>query len=289
MFENSTIFVMLKNKQIQRLRMDDSINSVRFFFAELYEEINACKEQPFQAGYKANEDEINFVDKFALPQNIYKALMDSSSIDSFQTIKDRFAQLDYLFIGEVKEGKALALFQKIRKPKVLQRGLSIFTSADTLWASTDPYFTIEPRLNCVFRKGRLLFSSIYNARQIFDMRNVFIEATDDDLIGFITQNMFACPNQTNIVSIADQNIRRTITIIKNSNMLKQYSAKQIKQIADQIKLPLEIETINGKEKIRIPETKKELSNLLKILEETVFQGVLSNQWLETNSKKQFVP
>jgi hypothetical protein len=289
MFEKSPIFVVLKNKKVQRLQMDASISEVRIFFTELLDQYQAYHKQPFSISYHNKDDELSYVDGFIIDPFIEKAIKDPTSIDPFKTIKEQFEQIVYLFVGEILNNQVVAVFQKFKKPKVLQRGLNIFTSADTLQASTEPFFAIEPRLDCIFQENRLFFNNIYYARMIFDMRNVFIEATDSDLITFIQQDMFIYQNEQTILTIADQNVRRTITAIKGSGMLEKYSARRIKQIADEIHVPLQTQKVNGKEKIVLPDSKKDLWNLLKILEETVFLGVLSDQWLETNSKKQFVP
>ena len=113
------------------------------------------------------------------------------------------------------------------------------------------------------------------------------EATDHDVINFTKCELFTNCDSDKFIKIADQQMRTSITAIQSSGALGEYSAQKIQHVAKKIGFELRTTKVDGKGKIIMPKNKKEIKTFLKVLDETIYEGMLSGELKESNSSKPF--
>lgn len=292
MFENSTLFGVLEDGTIKKFLMEKSIKKLRSHFTNLYQRYSGYENAEFVYGYKNDHEEMSYVD-FDMGEEILSAIADASSIEAVPVGNNEWLQFKFIFMGEqVKKGKHTRnciVFQRIQKSQIISKsnGIHLFSSKDTLAVFDNNLLSIPFRLECYFIEGKLFFNSIWYARQVFDMSQYIIEATDDDVEEFASCKLFTDCDSDKFVAVADQQIRLRITAIQSSGVLKKYNAKKIQSVAKKIGFILKTKQVDGKGRIVMPESKKEIKTFLKILDETIYQGMLSGELKESNSSKPF--
>lgn len=292
MFENSTLFGVMEDGTIKKFFMEKSIKKLRSHFATLYQRYKGYENAEYVYGYKNDHEELSFVD-FDMDEDILSAIIDASTIDAVSIGDDEWLHFKFIFMGEqTKRGKTTVtriVFQRIQKSQIIGKrtGVHIFSSKDTLSVFDENLLSIPFRLECYFDNGRIFFNSIWYARQVFDMSQFVREATDDDVEEFASCDLFTNCDTDEFIAIADQQMRSRITAIQASGALTKYSAKKIQSVAKKIGFEIKTKRVDGKGKIILPESKKEIKTFLKILDETIYEGMLSGELKESNSSKPF--
>ena len=292
MFKNSTLFGVMEDGTIKKFLMETSIKDLRKHFAALYYRYSGYENAEYVYGYKNDHEELSFVD-FDMDEDILNAIIDASTIDPVSINNDEWLNLRFIFMGEqAKRGKSIVIriaFQRIQKSQIIGKstGVHIFPSKNTLSVFIINLLSIPFRLECFFEDRKLFFSSIWHARQVFDMNQFVREATDDDVKEFAGFHLFTDCNVDEFVAVADQQIRSRITAIQASGALTKYSAKKIQSVAKKIGFEIKTKRVNGEGKILLPKSKKEIKTFLKMLDETIYEGMLSGELKESNSSKPF--
>lgn len=285
MFANSTLFGIMEDGTIKKFLMEDSIEKLRKHFADLYQLYNSYEKSEYIYGYKNDHDQLSYVD-FTMDDEILGAISDASSIETGSVVNGEWLQFKSIFMGEQNTQNCI-VFQRIQKSQIISKGIRLISSRDTLAVFDKDILSIPSRIECYFTNDKLFFNSIWHARQVFDMSQYIREATDDDVEEFATCELFTDCDSDELVGIADQQIRSRITVIQASGVLQQYSAKKIQSVANKIGFPLKTKQDEGKGKIVMPEGKKDLKTFLKMLDETIYEGMLSGELKESNSSKPF--
>jgi hypothetical protein len=191
-----------------------------------------------------------------------------------------------VFIGKyseknIKEPYVIA-FQKFKKDQYIARmGINLFHSSNTFNQEKRFGICITDTVDCLIVNDQLRFTSYYFARQIFDLSDYYRQATDSDVDAFINNRIVNIENIPVFKSNADTWVRRKIALISDSGIFDKYTAKQIKEKAKGFKLNIS----TTKNKLNLPNDKKELKNILRFLDEEIYKGVFSEEILQTNSKR----
>lgn len=292
MFENSTLFGVMEDGSIKKFMMEKSIAKLRSHFATLYHRYSSYENAGYSYGYKNDHEEMSYVE-FEMDDDILSAIIDASCIDTVSVGDNEWLQFKYIFMGEhIKQGKSSMthiVFQRIQKSQIIGKktGIHLFSSKNTLSVFDDSLLSIPFRLECYYDNGKLFFNSIWHARQVFDMSQFIQEATDDDVREFAECSLFTDCDINDFIALADQQMRSKITAIQASGVLSKYSAKKIQSVAKRIGFNIKTKRVDGQGKIVLPDEKKEIKLFLKILDETIYEGMLSGELKESNSSKPF--
>ena len=140
---------------------------------------------------------------------------------------------------------------------------------------------ITYNLDCYYTGDELQFASFYFARQVFDLREYYRSASDPEVELFIKNEALKFENPDTFSSIANTYVRRKIAMINDSEVLKKYTAKQIKSIAKNSG----IDIIDQDGKVVIPADKDAAMEVMAFLDEEAYRGPFSNDLLLANSKR----
>lgn len=182
-----------------------------------------------------------------------------------------------LFVGDANR----ILVQRFAPPQILSRRFSLLLDNNTFKRLEDPAFALDVRLTCIIRDNRIKFKSFHSLRQIVDLFDLYQEATDEVLADFAECAILDVDDEDLLKQNADQTCRKLIYAISRSGVLDRHTADAI-QTAGQT-LGLVISLRDGK--IAVPTDRKELKDLLRFLDDGLYEASLSGQRYVTNSKR----
>lgn len=287
MFEKSSIMVLLdNNEKIEIFKLETSRKAQMAIcskYAEGFVRMSQEKERiEFDGNYKPEVDETLFIENYKIEQDIVEAVKKPSSIRAFDPTIENQNRIKVIFTGEVKAGKVNIVFQRFKKEQYISnRGVNLFFDKKTFVEDTRFGISISDEIDCIYSEGDLLFSSYYMARQVFDLKEYYRTATDDEVEDFTKLKKIKFDDTDIFCRQADSHVRKKIASIMDSKVLEKYPAKEIKRIGENTGVSI---LVKGN-KIVIPKEKKQMKILLGFLDEEVYKGVFSNDTYIANSKR----
>lgn len=274
--------------RIRRFVLDAAVQADLTTYLEAQEvAFNATEaEIPFDGKYKPDAGEVLVINGFDDIDGFSAAIATPMAVPEVDPSPEFFSQVAALFSGRVEaNGSTTVLLQNFDRRRVLSTsGLSIFHSANVFKKIEGVGLTIDWKLAAILNGGVLKFNSFHNARQIFDLSDHYIEATDTDIKAFVSTPTVQM-DEAMLVDLADTWIRRKIALIQQSQILTKVPAPEIKAAAAGFGIALELATVDNQEKLVFPEAKAELKTLLRFLDEDYYESPLSKTHFITNSKR----
>lgn len=132
---------------------------------------------------------------------------------------------------------------------------------------------------------KLLFKSFFMLRRFFNMEEYFNEATREDLDNFIGNDIFHVENAEDFMMFADSAIKKKVSLIISSGILNDQPIENLIECAQKIGYQLGITNVNGDNKITMPNSKREVKQLLYFLDQGYFNSIITNELMLTNSKR----
>lgn len=167
--------------------------------------------------------------------------------------------------------------------------LNPFTPNNQFVAAKADGFSLDSKLIAIIEPNeKILFRSFNTLRHIFDMDIYFKEATDSEVNSFVNNtHCFEIDENINLTDIADTVVRTKITVINKSNILNNHSVAELKEAADSISYPLNLNS--NQDKISIPNNKKQLKELLQFLSLNIYKDPITGQTRIAKSSRLFTP
>ena len=298
MFSGCAIFIMAGDDEIYRLEVDQTTQSaICKTFSDSVENMTKDKAaHDFEVNYKPEDDEILRIENFLLPDEIKDAIRNPLGADLYQKDKDVLSQeeedfLGYpeikaIFVGERTQddaGEHFKIgFQRYRKEQNLTAlPFRLFHSNNTFKPEKHFGIGITYNIDCYYIGDELQFASFYFARQVFDLREYYRSASDPEVTAFTKNEALNFENAESFNGMANTYVRRKIAMINDSDVLKNYSAKEIKSIAKTAGIDIRVQD----KKIVIPADKDSAMEVLAFLDEEAYRGPFSNDLLIANSKR----
>ncbi len=291
MFKDTNLFGVIKTEkgeEVRRIRVDRDtqeliVNHFNYLIAN-YNKRNTT-EINFDGRYKPDDGEVLKIEKYDLDIKIINAINNPVAEEDINTEDIDIENLKYIFMGKSEKSSSYIVFQLIQKSQHLSsEGIKLFQKKGTFKSVGNNGFSITDKVDGIYSDGSLIFNSYHFARRIFDLQNYYIEATDIDVKQFFEHEAVYVSDKEVLYSQSDSWVRRKIALIAESDILGNNSVKFIKDAAKKHNVPISSKKINGKEKIELPVDKKELKELLKFLDEDIYNGPLTMKTFETNSK-----
>jgi hypothetical protein len=182
-----------------------------------------------------------------------------------------------LFVGDGHR----TLVQRFAPQQVLSRRFSLLLDNNTFTRLEQPSFALDTHLTCVIRDGKVLFKSFHALRQIIDLFDFYQEATELGLVTFVNKTIFNGADLDLFKLNADQTCRKLIYAITRDGVLDRHSADEIVTAAGAVGLTVGV--TNGK--LDIPQDRAGLKQLLRFLDDGLFEAPLSGERYVTNSKQ----
>ncbi|ENZ7484058.1 Kiwa anti-phage protein KwaB-like domain-containing protein [Klebsiella aerogenes] len=255
------------------------------FINEDIEEIEFCASYNVQDGeiFSINpfDDEIGIINAIERPDAVPVWDPDDVSVHYFKA----------LFTGEpASNGNPTQVWlQCFDRRQIINNEKSFFQvvtqPGNRFSVSTRPGFSLSDRLTAILVGDKLLFKSFFMLRRFFNMEEYFNEATREDLDNFIGNDIFHVENAEDFMMFADSAIKKKVSLIISSGILKDQPIENLIECAQKIGYQLGITNVNGDNKITMPNSKREVKQLLYFLDQGYFNSIITNELMLTNSKR----
>ncbi|MFM4570990.1 Kiwa anti-phage protein KwaB-like domain-containing protein [Klebsiella pneumoniae subsp. ozaenae] len=255
------------------------------FINEDIEEIEFCASYNVQDGeiFSINpfDDEIGIINAIERPDAVPVWDPDDVSVHYFKA----------LFTGEpASNGNPTQVWlQCFDRRQIINNEKSFFQvvtqPGNRFSVSTRPGFSLSDRLTAILVGDKLLFKSFFMLRRFFNMEEYFNEATREDLDNFIGNDIFHVENAEDFMMFADSAIKKKVSLIISSGILSDQPIENLIECAQKIGYQLGITNVNGDNKITMPNSKREVKQLLYFLDQGYFNSIITNELMLTNSKR----
>ncbi|QLK34214.1 DUF4868 domain-containing protein [Flavobacterium psychrophilum] len=259
-------FAILKNDSIKKIDLLQTITeSIRNVFvnASLHLINDDTEEILFDGNYAVQEEEVLFVN-LELPINLTNA---TSNPIGLGVLDINIDQIKTLFWFE----NGVYYFQNFDNRKLLQNRNIIFWDETSFNKFTENALIVENYINGLYKDNKFYFNNFVNANKIFNLSSFYQEATDKEITEFVKNDNISI-NLDWLLKNSNSLLRKQITLLEKSGILKNTNTKKVKISANHFKLKIEL-TTDGK--LILPENKKDCKNVLAFLNEQYYFGVIT--------------
>lgn len=241
-------------------------------------------EVDFAGDWKPDNDEILFID---LPEEatlltgaVSANAMSYPEIDARNFLSE---SIKALFTSIEIAGTRQVLIQNFSANQILARRFSLMLDGNSFKELTDPAFTLDNYIVAIIQDGKLKFKSFHNIKRIFELNQFYSEATNEQLEAFCGNSHLHVDDVQAFKELADQNIRKMVHAIIKTGVLDSYPVEDIAEKAGS--LGLDIAMKNGR--IVVPNDRKSIKELLRFLDDGIYEAALTAKKYITNSKRPF--
>lgn len=243
---------------------------------------NIKNEVPFDGGWKPEKDDVLVVSPTDEMKSIWAAsLQNAISLPELDAKNFNKEHIKALCISTGEGANKRILIQNFSSRQILNRGFSLMLSGDTFTQLSDPAFTLATNLSCLLEADTFKFKSYSNARMIFDLANIYSEATDKQIDEFLSHKNLNVADLNLFKQSADQTMRKLVHALSSKKIFDVYDIEALTQSADVYDFPI----IIADGLLVIPSDKAEIKKLLYFLDDAYYKGSLSGEIYITNSKK----
>lgn len=231
------------------------------------------EEIEFTGNYKIDDEEILYI-TMDLPESLNDVAANSIGILNLNLDNDSIKALFWFEDDNY-------YFQNFDSRKLLNNKNVLFYSNNTYSRLEDDAFVVDNIVNAIYKNGNFYFRSYANANKIFPLIEYFEEATNDDIIAFAGSDKISIDQQW-LIDNSNTLIRKHITLLQKSEILKTANPIKIKTSANKFKLKIELDALG---KIIFPRDKKSCKDILTFLNEQYYIGLITGNKYRTNSKR----
>lgn len=275
-------------RRIQRFVLDAPVQAeLTTYLTEQETSFNAAQaEIIFDGKYKPDVGEVLVIEDFDDIDGLGEAILSPMDVHEVVPTPVFFDSVQALFTGRQEaNGEVTVLLQNFDRRRVLSnKGLSIFHSANSFKKIEGVGLTIDWKLAAILNGSKLRFTSFHNARQIFDLSDHYVEATDADIVAFLDLGVVKA-DKVQLTTIADTWIRRKLALIQQSQILTKVPLVEIQAAAAGFAIEITFEKVDGNDQLVLPSNKAELKTLLRFLDEDYYESPISKTHFITNSKR----
>lgn len=237
----------------------------------------------FDGRYTPDEGELLSIDDFSDVDGLLSAVSNPLSVDQYDPDQHSLDSVKALFGGVGQGASTQVLVQIFERRRLIARaGLTLFFAGNQFQKMTDSGLSLDTKLLAVLEGTSLKFQSFHFAKRVFDLTEYFKEATNEEVSLFASHEKLAVDNVDLFLANAGPQIRKKISLIRQSAVLEQFTTDQIQAVAASMQFPLAL-TDDGK--ISVPSNNTELRKLLRFLDEDYYDSPLSKTRFISNSKR----
>jgi hypothetical protein len=241
------------------------------------------EEHEFDGRYNPELGELLKISDFDDVDGMVNAINGPLTIPTYDPEEHPFTCIRGLFSGYVENEVPTVLIQLFEQRRILARkGLTVFYSNNTFLKMEQSGLTVDTKLLAILKGNVLKFQSFHFLRRVFDLDDLFHEATDPDVQKFTQHASIAVANPAAFVQQADMVIRKKIAFIQQSQVLEKYTGPELQAAAAQFGITVQLD---GDNRLVIPGQRAQIKELLRFLDEDYFESVISKKRYVSNSKR----
>lgn len=238
---------------------------------------------PFDGRYTPEEGELLEIQDFADVDGLLAAVANPLSVDQYDPNTHSLDLVRAIFTGIEVGGVPQVLVQIFERRRLIARaGLMLFFANNQFQKMSESGLSLDTKLLAVLEGTNLKFQSFHFAKRVFDLSEYFREATNEEVTTFAGHEKLAVHDVQVFLAAAGPQIRKKISLIRQSAVLENYSTDQIVAVAASMQFPL---ALSDDGRIIVPDNNTELRKLLRFLDEDYYESPLSNTRFISNSKR----
>lgn len=244
------------------------------------------KEIKFDAGYSPEAHERFTVKNYELPEWLQAGeggkVRNLDSINEHENLIESIRAI--IAFARNQKGDELMLAQSFTRTHVVKPGRFLFLQKDTYETPKHTGLTLGTRLAVAYnvKTRKLLFENFRNTNTFLPLTDFIAEASDHDIREVLKHPLLKPQDIDATTAEANQWFRKRFAMLKASNVLDQYTAKQLVKRSEGYAVELKVE----KGRIVFPADKHAGKRLLQFLNEELFRGPITEKIYETNSKRE---
>jgi hypothetical protein len=271
--------------QVKRIRVSGDVqNQLEGLFIQqeqtFFDGVN--EEVPFDGGWKPEPNELLFAavtdEALAILGASQGNVIAMPEINPAAITEENIRGLAVLV---QRPGGPRLLMQGFSAAQILERRFSLVLDGNTFNRLTQPAFSIGASLVGVIENGRIKFKNFTRIKQIFDLTNLYQEATNAELDVFCAIPHLEIADAAGFRVMADQKMRKLIHAIAGRGTLNEYTPEQIALAGENEGFPITL----ANNRIVMPTGKAEAKDLLHFLDHGLYRAALSGEIYITNSKR----
>ena len=291
MLENFQLAVIAKRSRQTRLYQIPLHQGLQETLAESWGEqyasfVNNIQEVDFDAGYNPEDHERFRLEAYELP--VWLQAENSQTVATLDSISQHEDIIDSIkgivAFARNEQGEELILFQNFSRSHVIRPGRFLFLQNNTFETTQRPGLTLDGKLSAVYvaAQGKLLFHNFRTTNTFLPLADFYEDASENEIREVLGHDLLA-PEDAEALSVeANQWFRKRFAMLKDSGILDNYTAKQIKAHSKGFEIEIKIKS----NKIVFPADKPAAKRLLQFLNEELYRGPITETLYETNSKRE---
>jgi hypothetical protein len=271
---------------VRRVRLNASVqNAVMNLFEdqEIQLKEGVTTEVDFNGSWNPEAEELLTIDVPPEAEIFTETLnANATSIQDINTDNFFDENIKAIFTGSTDDnGFTRVLVQRFTSKQFLQKKWALLQDGNAFRGLTEPAFSLDSSLTCIIEGGKIKFKSQFKLRSIIEMKDIYREATDQEVKDFTEHESLFVENVDSFLDVADQTTRKLISAITRSDNLNVYTVEEIRDAAKRVGVSI---TVNNN-KIVIPDARADVKNLLRFLDDSLYEASLTGQRYITNSKR----
>ncbi len=291
MLENFQLAVIAKQGTSPNLLSIPLYQDLQIDLAENWQDqyrrfVLEIQEIDFNAGYTPEEHECFCLDDYTPPPWI--VYEDSQTVPNLERISSNETLIESIkgVVAFARSGGSaeIVLFQNFNRSHLIRPGRFLFLEKNTYKTIQDPGITLDDKLAAVYlpNERKLLFRNYRTVNTFLPLEDFYKEASDQEIRDVLGHELLATQNPDSLVMGANQWFRKRFAMLKDSGVLDQYSAGEIRERSARYDVDIHI----SEDKIVFPSEKPRAKKVLQFLNEEIFRGAITENLYETNSKRQ---
>jgi hypothetical protein len=248
---------------------------------------------PFDARYRPDDDELLLINNFDDIEGVVAAVRTPQDIGPWEPSEEALGSIKGLFGGFTVDGVTTVMIQAFdRRQAITTKRFALFFDADTFRRLDGIGITLDNKPTALLSQAvadgaptELRFVSLHNTRRLFEMDAYYHESTKEEVESFFNENKFSGFDPEWLNANIDNWIRKKITFINQEGILETCTPVVLREAATGFGIDIGVHEEGGQLKLVFPNDKKKLKELLRFLDEDIYQSPISGNRFQTNSKR----
>lgn len=291
MLENFHLVTIAKTGSVMRLYQIPLHQDLQDTLAENWQlQLDAfmvdIQEIDFDAGYVPEYHECFRLNDFELPLWFHGQSSETvGNLDSISRHENMMGAITGLAaFARNDRREELILFQNFSRGHVIKHGHSLLLSGNTYGTVTHPGLMLGNDISAVFTAAdrKLLFQNFRTTNTFLPLGSFYREASAQDIREVLSHDRLDAEDVEALATGANQWFRKRFAMLRDSEILDNFDAVQIKAHSDGFEVDVRIRN----NRIVFPADKVAAKRLLQFLNEELFRGPITETLYETNSKRE---
>ncbi|QIQ71363.1 Kiwa anti-phage protein KwaB-like domain-containing protein [Pseudomonas coronafaciens] len=253
--------------------------------------LNGKTDVAFDARDRPDHDELLLIDGFDDIDDVISAVRLPENIGDWVPSEKSLGAVKGLFGGITKDGVTTVMLQAFdRRQAFTTDRFSFFFDSNTFKKLDGIGMSLDSKPTAILSQSSggsssLRFVSLHNTRRLFEMDAYYHESTKEEVESFFNTEKFHGFEPVWLESNLDNWIRKKITFINQEGILDICTPAVIKAAALEFGIELKTHQDGENEKLFFPEDKKKLKELLRFLDEDIYQSPITGNRFQSRAKR----